>query len=168
MQRSQPLAIVLIGLPGSGKSTWARDFIAQQPQYQLISTDIIRAQLYGDEAAQGEWNQIWYQVQQRLREGLAQAGKSTAPPMGIVYDATNVRRRYRRRLLGTLKTLGYSTGGLWFDLPVACCLRRNQQRTRQVPEAVILRMGRQIQGARPAVAEGFDWLIRLCPPEQPV
>ncbi|MEM9161487.1 MAG: AAA family ATPase [Cyanobacteria bacterium P01_F01_bin.4] len=161
---AQPLALVLIGLPGSGKSTWAQSFVIQHPQYQLISTDMIRAHLYGNEATQGEWEHVWAEIHRRLREAATPDSDST----GIIYDATNARRRYRRRLLGTLKTLDYAIGGLWFDIPLGCCLQRNQKRTRQVPETVIWKMARQLQGGRPAINEGFDWLVQLCPPEQPV
>lgn len=42
----------LIGVPSSGKSTFAQ-LLAQTGNYQIISTDAIRQQLYGDETIQG-------------------------------------------------------------------------------------------------------------------
>jgi predicted kinase len=39
---------LLIGLPGSGKSTWAKKLLAECPQMQLISTDAIRGLLFGN------------------------------------------------------------------------------------------------------------------------
>jgi predicted kinase len=47
----------LIGVPGSGKSTFAAS-IAKLGNYIIISTDEIRAALYGNAAIQGNWNEV--------------------------------------------------------------------------------------------------------------
>ncbi len=155
---SKPI-IILIGLPGSGKSTWAHQFIVQCPRYRIVSTDTTRAQLYGDEAIQGSWHDVWRHIQQSLRASLEtlEAGQLD----GVIYDATNARRRHRRQFIQYLQRLGYGPlGAIWFDRPLSICLERNAQRHRQVPEAVICRMQRQLQGAPPDVAEGLAWLVR--------
>ena len=50
---TQSQLILLIGLPGSGKSSLAEQLVAQSPGSAIISTDAIRAQLFGDEGIQG-------------------------------------------------------------------------------------------------------------------
>ncbi|MFK8185009.1 MAG: AAA family ATPase [Phormidesmis sp.] len=146
--------IMLIGLPGSGKSTWAKQFITHQPDYKLIATDDVRYQLYGDEAVQGEWLQIWRAVLSQLkeaREAIA-AGKLTS----VIYDATNARRRHRREFIQAAKDCGYGPiHALWLDTPLASCLARNQTRDRHVPTDVIEKMHRQLTEAPPSEAEGF-------------
>ncbi|NJR58666.1 MAG: ATP-binding protein [Cyanobacteria bacterium CRU_2_1] len=52
------LGHVLIGVPGSGKSTFAQQWIARSPEYIWLSTDRIRAELFGDAANQGDWEKI--------------------------------------------------------------------------------------------------------------
>lgn len=153
------LLIVLIGLPGSGKSTWARQFVGQHPTYRIVSTDAIRQQLFGDEAVQGPWPQIWQQLQAQLQQGVWAIERGHC--QGVIYDATNGRRRHRRDAIALARHLGFDfIIGLWFDIPLAVCLQRNQMRSRHVPPAVIERMHRQLQGAPPARQEGFDRLYR--------
>jgi predicted kinase len=157
-QTQRPI-ILLIGLPGSGKSTWAAGFISLNPDYRVVSTDATRAALYGNEATQGDWQTIWRVIQQDLRQWIGQIDQDLV--QGVVFDATNARRRYRRRLIQYLMQLGYSPiGAIWFDVPLADCLRRNAQRSRQVPEPVLQRMHRQLEGGVPSVAEGLDFLVR--------
>jgi len=151
--------ILLIGLPGSGKTTLAQRIQASSSGYLIISTDRIRAQLFGDEAIQGSWLLIWRQVQQQMQQAIAQIHEQKS--IAVLYDATNVVRRDRRQLLVQLRSIGFNhLTGLWVDTPLPLCLERNQQRLRQVPEAVILRMHRRLTGAPPSLAEGLDCLIR--------
>ena len=179
--------ILLIGLPGSGKSSLARQMLAENPQRPLISTDAIRSQLFGDEAQQGPWFLIWREVQRQFQQAVVQIS-STATAMtalastedsemqGLlnggkfgtqvsnageaIYDATNAQRRHRREIIELARATGFThITGLWLDTPVWLCLARNRRRVRQVPEDVILRMHRQFQDAPPTLQEGLDRLI---------
>ena len=171
MGRSQPSGdrpiplVVLVGIPGSGKSTWAKAYVAQHPDYCLVSTDQIRASLYGDEAVQGDWRQVWRQVLTQWQRGIEQVqqGKLT----GVLYDATNTRRRNRRQVIVTARTLGFNPITLvWFDVPLTVGLSRNRLRSRQVPPEVIVAMHRQLCGAAPSLAEDVDQIQRLSPDEK--
>lgn len=151
---------VLIGLPGSGKSTWAAHFARSGTPLQVVSTDQIRSHLYGNAAHQGEWRQIWQAVLHQFHQGVAATQGGAIG--GVLYDATNVRRRGRRGLLQAAREQGFTrVAGIWLDVPVACCLQRNQQRSRRVPPEVIESMARQLAGAPPDCAEGFDALMHL-------
>lgn len=155
---STPRLILLIGLPGSGKSTLAASLQQACPGRTLISTDAIRAQLFGDEAIQGEWRLIEHMLQRQLQQAAALAGRSPT----AIYDATNVRRRQRRAAIAMVRASGFQhITGIWLDTPLSVCLQRNCQRDRQVPEAVIQRMHRQLQGAPPNSRDGLDALIRV-------
>ncbi|MEL6138423.1 MAG: AAA family ATPase [Cyanobacteria bacterium J06626_23] len=152
--------ILLIGLPGSGKSTWARRFVRQFPRYEILSTDETRAQLYGDAAIQGEWMEVWQQLACQLAQGIQALDQDEIE--GVLFDATNAQRSRRRRLIQTLTEIGYSDiGAVWFDLSLAECQARSARRHRQVPAEVIERMHRELAGGPPNVAEGLSWLIRL-------
>ncbi len=152
--------LLLVGLPGSGKSFWAQQFVTAQPGYRVVSTDAIRAALYGSEAVQGDWQQVWRQVLTQWQQGLTAIHQGQA--VGVIYDATNARRRYRREAIAAARTLGFTQITLgWFDLPLAVALARNQTRSRQVPQAVIETMHRQMQAAPPTLAEGVDRIVKL-------
>ncbi|BBD60439.1 hypothetical protein NIES2109_32360 [Nostoc sp. HK-01] len=147
--------ILLIGLPGSGKSTVAKQLIAECPQMQLISTDAIRGQLFGDEIIQGPWFLVWQEVERQLQQTVA-ANQSA------IFDATNAQRSHRRELIAFSRNLGFTQiVGIWITTPVWLCLARNKRRDRQVPEEVILRMHRQLRDAPPSLEEGLDDLIKI-------
>jgi predicted kinase len=55
-------AFVMVGAPGSGKSTFASK-LAESENAFIVSGDNVRAELYGNEATQGHWPDI----QDRLR-----------------------------------------------------------------------------------------------------
>ena len=123
----------LIGLPASGKSTFAEQLAKLGTEYTIISTDQIRGELFGDESIQGNWLDI---------EKVALARIKAADESGnvAIYDATNVKREYRLDFLGKVnKITGKSLQWMaWqLDTPLEICQRRNQERARQVPPEVI-------------------------------
>jgi predicted kinase len=146
-------------MPGSGKSTWAKSWVSSYPRYQIVSTDAIRAEIYGDEAVQGDWRQVWETVVARWRAGVTAIYQGDLD--GVIYDATNARRRHRREAIAAARQVGFTHITLvWFDVPLRVALARNRGRSRQVPPDSIAAMHRQLQGAPPALAEGVNRVIR--------
>jgi predicted kinase len=147
--------LLLIGLPGSGKSTFAKQLLAECPQMSLISTDAIRGQLFGSQALQGPWLLIWREVERQFQQAVSTANTA-------IFDATNAQRCNRRKVIALARELGFTQiTAIWVDTPVWLCLARNKRRSRQVPEEIILRMHRQLRDAPPSLEEGLDKLIRL-------
>lgn len=152
--------IVLIGLSGSGKSSLAASMQQTCPDLILISTDAIRAKLFGSEEIQGAWCLVWREVQRQFQQAVntMNQGQNRA----AIYDATNARRRYRREAIALARSTGFTQiTGLWLDVPLSVCLQRNQQRDRNVPDNVIHQMHRQLLGAPPSLDEGLEGLIRF-------
>ncbi|MBW4483257.1 MAG: AAA family ATPase [Tildeniella torsiva UHER 1998/13D] len=151
---------MLVGIPGSGKSTWARDFVLANPSYRIVSTDALRAQLYGDEAIQGDWLRIWQQVMTQWQQAIAAIHQGSLE--GAIYDATNARRRHRREAIAAARQAGFAPITLvWFDVPLSLAIERNRGRSRQVPTDIIAAMHRQLQGAPPSLQEGVDRVLVL-------
>lgn len=146
---------MMIGLPGSGKSILAQKLLRQYPDYHLISTDAIRAQLFGDEAIQGPWPAIWEQIKQQFQQAVTDAADA-------IYDATNAQRHHRRELIQLARESGFDQiRGIWIQTPVEQCLQRNSSRSRQVPPEIILKMHRQLIDAPPGLMDGLDSLFWL-------
>ncbi|MEO1069155.1 MAG: AAA family ATPase [Cyanobacteria bacterium J06638_6] len=151
--------LVLVGIPGSGKSTWANARVASG-RYRLVSTDLIRTELYGSATCQGDWRQIWQRVLDHWYQGLTAIHRGELE--GVIYDATNARRRHRRAAIAAARAAGFGAITLvWFDIPLELALTRNRSRSRQVPAAIIATMHRQLQGAPPSLLEGVEAVIRL-------
>ncbi|MBC8122919.1 MAG: AAA family ATPase [Gemmatimonadaceae bacterium] len=148
-------ALVLIGLPASGKSTLASQLGSALPAVVIVSSDAIRAELYGDAAIQREPARVFAVAHARLHQALV-AGNAT------IFDATNLEAPFRRRLLAQLRLWGAQRMiGLWLDTPLGVCRVRNQNRVRVIPDRVLERMHRQLCAYPPTLEEGFDYLVRL-------
>jgi predicted kinase len=150
--------IILIGVPASGKSSLAEQMLRasnqnSQTRTQLISPDRIRASLYGSAAIQGDWAEIWVQVQQEF----ANASKLQ---QSVIYDATNYSREYRQNIICLAKEHDFKPiTGIWLNLPLWICLARNDTRDRQVPEDVVVDMYRTLSYSPPSLSEGFDRIL---------
>ncbi|MBW4582981.1 MAG: AAA family ATPase [Tildeniella nuda ZEHNDER 1965/U140] len=160
LEASSVRLVILIGLPGSGKSSLATMLLQACSQRHLVSTDAIRSRLFGDEAAQGHWLKVWREVGRQFQQIAQQRTMRQASE--AIYDATNAVRRDRCRAIALARAYGFTDiVSVWVNTPLEVCLQRNQQRDRQVPDAVILRMHRCLVGAPPSVNDGCDRLIEL-------
>lgn len=149
--------ILLIGLPGSGKSYLVKQIISQFPEIHLVSTDNIRAKLFGDETIQGPWLQIWAEIQHQFQQAVTQQ-------QTLLYDATNAARKQRREIIQLAKDTGIThITALWLDTPLQLCLERNQQRQRNVPEEIILQMAVRLNDCPPSLEDGLDRIVRYTP-----
>lgn len=134
---SRPILVMLCGLPGSGKSTFAKKYISMHPGTIHLSSDAIRKELWGDEAVQGDNSQVFTLMQSRAVEALND-GKS------VVYDATNITRKDRAGIIASCpKFAQIDVYIIW--APIAMCIERDANRERTVGREVIDRMVKRFQ-----------------------
>ncbi len=140
--------VLLVGLPGCGKSTWA----ARQG-WNAISSDALRLLLSDDMANQNIHGRVFasvrYLLRQRLRVGCA---------VNCV-DATHLTAAERRPYFSIARSHSARVDAVYFDVPFATALRRNLVRPRQVPEAAMALMAARMQP--PQMEEGFHGIARL-------
>ena len=63
--------IMLVGIPGSGKSTVAEQYIQQG--YKVHSSDAIREKLYGKEDVQGKAPEVFQRLLKNMRNLFLQS-----------------------------------------------------------------------------------------------
>lgn len=152
---SQPVIChFLIGIPASGKSTFARKLQKMIPNSAIISTDTTRKKLFGDESIQGNWSD---EVEPEI---LKQVKDAIASNKAVIYDATNVRRDWRMGMLmkieEKLKEMSQVYWVAWhLQTPIDICKEWNQKRDRKVPDEVIESFDQSLKQFRPHKGEGF-------------
>jgi predicted kinase len=140
--------VVLVGLPGSGKSTYLEQIGAG-----ALSSDAIRRLLADDETDQTIHDRVFQTMRYLLRHRLA-----LGRPVTYI-DATNLTPEERRQYIGVGRSYGCELEALYFDVPVAVCRERNARRHRVVPEEALARMAARL--VPPSAAEGFDRVTTL-------
>lgn len=129
---NKPIFYMLIGLPGSGKSTTAK-YLAQKYNANIHSSDAIREELSGDINNQDINNLVFNTLHRRVKDDL-QNGKN------CIYDACNISYKRRMAFLQELKNIPCEKICVLVATPYDVCLERNVSRDRKVPEDVIKRM----------------------------
>src|ERR1039457_5150458 len=134
--------VVLIGLPGSGKSTYLERLGAA-----ALSSDRIRGLLADYETDQTIHDRVFQTVRYLLRQRL-ELGR----PVTYI-DATNLTPEDRRPYLEMGRAHGCEVEAVFFDVPLAVCRERNARRRRLVPEDALAKMAAKL--TPPALEEGF-------------
>ena len=111
--------VTLIGVSGSGKSTFARRHFKAT---EIVSSDQCRAIVSDDENKQAAtpdaFGLLHYIVAKRLKNGLL-----------TVVDATNVQRESRKSLVALAREYHCLPVAMVLDLPEEVCQARNEQRS---------------------------------------
>ena len=140
---------MLVGLPGSGKSTYLERIGAP-----ALSSDAVRALLADDPADQSLHARVFATLRYLLRHRLA-----LGRPVTYI-DATNLTRSERWPYIRIAEAYACDIEALFFDVPLEVCLERNLRRHRAVPEEAVLKMAAKLEP--PSVEEGFARVSLVC------
>lgn len=138
-----PKLTIMVGLPGSGKSTIAHNY------GEVVSTDAVREELLGDVSNQSNGDMIF-------NEAFSRVHKLLNSNVDAVFDATNISKKRRSKLFREFKEAD-NIIAVFVNTDINECLKRNNSRDRKVPEEVIYRMLRSLDV--PTVEEGFSEII---------
>jgi predicted kinase len=133
--------VVLIGLPGAGKTTFYRRYFAATHRH--VSNDLWPN-------ARGR--------QSRLRREIVESLIAGQP---VVVDNVNPGKADRRQVIELGRAHGARVVGYFFDVSTRESIARNAEREgrAKVPNVAIFTMAKRLE--RPEVSEGFDQLFRV-------
>lgn len=152
-----PTYTMLVGVPGSGKSTW----LAQQPtdwhNTVVVSTDNIiemRARAQGktySEVFQKEIKSATQEMEQQIQDALARG-------LNVIHDQTNVTAKTRAVKLARVPDT-YEKVAVFFPTPPDAELKRRlaSRAGKTIPANVVLGMKSQLE--MPSESEGFDQVV---------
>ena len=148
----KPTFTMLIGLPASGKSTWAKEHMDEDSRW--LSSDYIRDELFGKRDTSPEENvKVFGKLHVRTMKHLLKG-------RNVIYDATNINKKSR---INYLKRLNSDLAGekcykkcIWFLTDYELCCVRNKEREERevVPDYKLKSMYHKFQP--PHISEGWD------------
>lgn len=127
--------IILRGVPGCGKTTWAKQYIADNPWYKRISRDCLREMLdFGEYSSDNE--RFIRDMRRRLIRDCLQEGScliidDTNLKDRDIHDIRGAARRYNH-VIGIERIEPVPTRIVEFDTPLAVCIERDAQRAKPV------------------------------------
>lgn len=142
-----PELIITRGLPASGKTTFAREWVAADPLTRTrVNRDDLRWNMFG-----AYWGLDWSQektitvAQHAAVRALLEAGQS------VIVDDTHLRVRYARQYADIAHEHGADFRVLDFEVDVETCIKRDAARDRVVGEDVIREMHQKFRRPYPRV-----------------
>lgn len=155
-----PRFLMLIGLPGSGKSTYAANVAASDRNWIHLSSDRIAENNF---AARDSAN-----LQSVFSEMYQQTVLALEAGNNVLYDATNLASQKRKSFLNRIQSHHAETQAVVFLTPYTTLKERNHKRSGRdrVPDQV---MDRYIKGFQfPKRDENFDEVTVLFEPASPL
>jgi len=156
---SSSALIVLVGVAGSGKSTFAN---AHFLRTEILSSDHFRGWVSDDEADQDATEDAFatlhFLLERRLRRGKL-----------CVVDATNVTAIHRAKLMDVSRLYGRQAVAIVFETPEEICVQRAGARRSRVVSAAVIRDQREkmeVETDENLLTEGFQMVLRVMPDDQ--
>lgn len=146
----KPSLIVMVGLPGSGKSTAAIE-LADIGNAKIFSSDDYRDKLLGDENDQSNNQLVFDTLYKDMIDCILISGQN------VIFDATNITIKDRKRCLDKLSKYAINKVAYFMDTPYEQCIENDKNRSRSVGIDVISKFIAKFQF--PQKYEGFDIVI---------
>lgn len=148
----KPVAIILVGIPGSGKSTFYNQSLQNYPR---VSSDYFIEKWAAEE--EKTYNEVFTKyVDKAISELNKQVTDYVNNNVSFVWDQTNIAKAKRQTILRKIPD-NYFKVAIEFVTPLEVCIERNAKRDRSIPSKIIESMFNNIQPVE--MSEGFDTVV---------
>ncbi len=130
MKRNDLCVIIMVGLSGSGKSTWARDYCRKHENWVVVSRDAFRYMLKNSPVTDPKTESM---INELVEHTIM---KSLKYKCNVIVDNTHVRAHRINEITELVKYTA-DVKFMVFDLPAKKCIENDSKRDRKVGEAVI-------------------------------
>lgn len=144
---------IMVGIPGSGKSTWVKQHLNKE--FELaFSSDMYREKLCGNASDQTKNKQVFCTLYQDMKDALME-GKS------ICFDATNVTLKDRAKFVNLCREVNKEIRihAVYLSINKADAVVRDKKRARVVGEEVIDKFIKRL--VEPKLDEGFSSITQI-------
>lgn len=125
--------LILIGIPASGKSTWAADYVRNHPNWVRVNRDDFRAMLKNAQVCE---NKIEDMITALIIDTI---NRALMKNLNVLIDNTNLKQKYIEAYIEQFKyqaDIDYRV----FDISLAKAIERDAAREKKVGVGVITKM----------------------------
>lgn len=150
--------LLLSGLPGSGKSTWSRQYKRLHPTAKIVSSDEIRKEFFGTTANFSDEKRVWGTFLDRLKRFGQEEGAI------VIADSTNLNNYYRRYYVESTPEYDHHVL-VMFDIPAEDCELLNNRRIgdRRLPIEAMRKLESQFEPVDEEVEKLFNEVVHVGP-----
>lgn len=149
IKMDKPYLILMVGLPGSGKSTVATN-LAKMYNAVVYSSDIYRVKICNNVNDQAHNEEVFSALYKDMKEALSSGASA-------ILDATNVSVKDRKRCLDRFSGIDCYKIAYVVNTSVNTCFENDSKRDRKVGLPVIHKMLYRFE--YPQIFEGFNEII---------
>lgn len=126
-----PKVIICKGLPASGKSTWAKAYVAKNAHdWKRVNKDDLRSMIQAD-----KWSGKLERQVVKTRDAMIRAWLGEG--LSVIVDDTNLNPIHEDRIKDIAKSFGADVETKWFHVDVDEAIKRDLKREKSVGERVI-------------------------------
>lgn len=128
--------LILVGIPASGKSTWSKRYVVDNPNWVRVSRDDFREMLKSSPMCE---NKIEEMISSLVNTTIEH---SFSKKMNVIVDATNLNLKYINAFIDRFNAVANINFRI-FDISLKKAIEYDSNRTRPVGETIINRFYKQ-------------------------
>lgn len=150
--------VLCVGIPGSGKTSWIKEYIKSHPLTYVVSTDEIRKELTGVEQCIDPSQNEMIHEEARKRVKIILGDPNSLGGLGpeIIVDSTNVDFHEWQAYKELAPSIMLAK---IFDITVDEAMKHQEQRERRVPREIVEMKYNQLQESKKYISFYFNMIL---------